>query len=378
LQRKLAEGVLKMNNVVNIPVALRKQNKVVGEFYPLQKAELMALRKAKLINNAAYVHLALRTENPFCDRPVEVIPKEFALRWQIPEVSVYKAIAKLKELGLIKIHSGKLVINWVIKTDIEQLSIPINDEKPINTEPIADPWDDPHFSLSDRKNSNYQIGKKIIKFDNPLSDPIIDYQIRENRGLKAVSDIASIFSQTLQTDQTNQTAEDQNFCTNTELAKDETVNSDNQKSLVNDGESKVIEVEQVPRDVTQNKTKIISPSKSSALPADLEEKLRELNIPLDKRVKDAIAAHDISQAYGAAAHVENTWETINNPKSVFLFQLPQQPIEKLGSRYSEEVLSNIKAQNLAIEEERKNPEYQQKAQEFFARIREISEKRKKK
>jgi hypothetical protein len=80
-------------NSVDIPVAQRAQNKVVGEFYPLQKVELMALRKAKLINNAAYVHLALRTENPFCDRPVEVIPKEFALRWQIPEVSVYKAIA---------------------------------------------------------------------------------------------------------------------------------------------------------------------------------------------------------------------------------------------------------------------------------------------
>jgi hypothetical protein len=145
-----------MNNV-DIPVALRKQNKVVGEFYPLQKVELMALRKAKLINNAAYVHLALRTENPFCDRPVEVIPKEFALRWQIPEVSVYKAIAKLKELGLIKIQSGKLVINWVIKTDIEQLSIPIKAEKVVNTEPIADPWSDPHESLSDPKESNYQI-----------------------------------------------------------------------------------------------------------------------------------------------------------------------------------------------------------------------------
>jgi hypothetical protein len=366
-----------MNNVVDIPVAKRAQNKVVGEFYPLQKAELMALRKAKLINNAAYVHLALRTENPFCDRPVEVIPKEFALRWQIPEVSVYKAIAKLKELGLIKIKSGKLVIDWVIKADIEQLSIPIDAEKVVNTEPLADSWSDPDEQLSDRKESNYQIGKKIIKFDNSLSDPIIDYQIRENYGLKPLSDIGSSISQTIQTDLTNQTAEDRNFCTNTELIKDKTVNSDNQKSLVNDDELEVVEVEQVPRDVIQNKTKIISPSKSSALPADLAEKLRELNIPLDKRVLDAIANHDISQAYGAAAHVENTWETINNPKSVFLFQLPQQPIEKLGSRLPE-IGKELREQYTAIEEERKNPDYQQKSQEFFARIREISEKRKQK
>lgn len=366
-----------MNNVVDIPVAKRAQNKVVGEFYPLQKAELMALRKAKLINNAAYVHLALRSENPFCDRPVEVIPKEFALRWQIPEVSVYKAIAKLKELGLIKIKAGKLVIDWVIKSDIEQLSIPSIDEKPLNTKPVADPWDDPDSLLSDRKNSNYQIGKKIIRSDNELSDLIIDYQIRENRGLKAVSDITSSFSQTLQTFQTNQTAVDKNFCTNTELANNKTVKSDNQKSLVNDDESKAIEIEKVPRDVVQNKTKIISPSKKLALPTDLSEKLRELNIPLDKRVTEAIANHDISQAYGAAAHVENTWETVNNPKSVFLFQLPQQPIEKLGSS-GLDVAEKLKAKYREIEEERKDPEYQQKAKEMFARIREISKQRKQK
>lgn len=77
------------------------QGKIEGEFYPLQKAELIALHKAKLINNAAFVHLALRCENPYCDRPVEVIPKEFALRWSMPESSVYEVIAKLKNGGFL-------------------------------------------------------------------------------------------------------------------------------------------------------------------------------------------------------------------------------------------------------------------------------------
>ena len=87
-----------------IPTPQRTQNqKVAGEFYPLQKPELMALRKAKLINNTAYVHFALRFENPWCDRPIEVIPKEFALRWNIPESSVYKVIAKLKQLVYLKL-----------------------------------------------------------------------------------------------------------------------------------------------------------------------------------------------------------------------------------------------------------------------------------
>ncbi|WP_189523561.1 hypothetical protein [Nostoc sp. PA-18-2419] len=88
------------------------EGKVQGEFYPLQKAELMALRKAKLINNAAFIHLALRYENPWCDRKIIVIPKEFGMRWQIPESSVYEAIAKLKEASAINIKSGRITIEW--------------------------------------------------------------------------------------------------------------------------------------------------------------------------------------------------------------------------------------------------------------------------
>jgi hypothetical protein len=88
------------------------QGKIEGEFYPLQKAELIALHKAKLINNAAFVHLALRYENPYCDRPIEAIPKEFALRWSMPESSVYEAIAKLKEKGILNIKTGRVVVQW--------------------------------------------------------------------------------------------------------------------------------------------------------------------------------------------------------------------------------------------------------------------------
>jgi len=78
-----------------------KQGTVMGDFYPLQREELMTMRKAKLINNTAFVHLALRYENPFCDKAISLIPKEFALRWQIPESSVYEAIGKLKSCNAI-------------------------------------------------------------------------------------------------------------------------------------------------------------------------------------------------------------------------------------------------------------------------------------
>jgi hypothetical protein len=89
-----------------------EQGRIIGDFYPLQREELIALHKNKLINNAGYVHLALRYENPFCDRPIEIFPKEFALRWQMAESSVYAAIAALKEAKAIEIKHGRIVIEF--------------------------------------------------------------------------------------------------------------------------------------------------------------------------------------------------------------------------------------------------------------------------
>jgi hypothetical protein len=230
-----------------------------------------------------------------------------------------------------------------------------------------------------------QIQQKIIRSDNSLSNPKTDYQIRENHGLKPLSDKGSSISQTLQTIQSHQTrgGQEKVFSSNQESNEQEIVHQtkrckreqeiNEEKKLVTENES----VEQSTRHVVQKRTKIINPriklsdtSKSSAdIPNDLREKLEGLEIPLDDQVRSAIASHDISQAYGAAAHVENTWDTINNPRSVFLYQLPKQPIEKLGSRYSEEIISNIKAQNQAIEKERSDPEYYEKSKNAFAQIR---------
>lgn len=306
---------------MTIPVPQRINNKLSEDFYPLQKQELMKLREVKLINNAAYVHLALRYENPFCDRPVEIIPKEFALRWRIPEVSVYKAIARLKELGILNIKSGKLVIDWVIEAENQYTETATED---IAVNDFSDPTE------------NYQNGKKIIRSDNSLSNPIKDYQNRENRGLKSLSDIDPGISQTLQNIQTNQTKGEgeKTFFQETvqKEVEPEAVQETVQKPEINEEknlEEKNESLRQTSSDVTQKKTKIISPSKKSAdIPSELIERLEELKIPLDNQVRSAIARHDISQAYGACAHVEKTWETISNPRSVFLYQLPKQPVEK--------------------------------------------------
>ncbi|UBF27451.1 hypothetical protein K9N68_05760 [Kovacikia minuta CCNUW1] len=86
--------------------------RVKGDFYPLQKVELIALRQAKLINNTAFVYLAVRYEHPYSDRPIRIRTKEFSIEWGIPESSLYEAIATLKREKVIKIHTRELVIEW--------------------------------------------------------------------------------------------------------------------------------------------------------------------------------------------------------------------------------------------------------------------------
>ena len=327
------EKIKAVGDTTTIPRPKRtSNNRLLKDFYPLQKDELMALRKAKLINNAAYIHFALRAENPFCDRPLSIEPKEFAHRWEIPESSVYKAIARLKELGILNIRSGKLTIVWT------------ENQKP-----------------------------------EPEPETAADYQIRENQQSEPLSDKASSTLQTLQNIQTNQTrgGQEKTFSQSQESDTQEAVQKLVQKT---DDESKADSgkqnesVGQTTAEVVQEKTKIISPSKKSAdknssIPNDLRAKLEELEIKLDDRVINAIASHHLSQAYGAYRHVKKTWNSIDCPKAVFLHQLPKQPIEKLGSRYDEELLKNIKAQNQAIEQERSDPEYYKKSKDAFAQIR---------
>ena len=79
------------------------------------------------------------------------------------------------------------------------------------------------------------------------------------------------------------------------------------------------------------------------IPQELINKLEELEIPLDKAVRSALANHHLSQAYGAVAHVERTWETIDNPRAIFLYQLPKQPVEKAPKGLNQEFLDWYKS-----------------------------------
>jgi hypothetical protein len=86
--------------------------------------------------------------------------------------------------------------------------------------------------------------------------------------------------------------------------------------------------------------------KDDDIPQELKAKLENLSIPLDNRVRSAIASHHISQAYSAIAHIENTRETISNPRGVFLFQINKQPVEPMGSRGREYKASDFNGYTL--------------------------------
>ena len=161
------------------------KGRVQGEFYPLQKPELIALRKSKLINNAGFVHLALRSENPFCDRPITVIPKEFAMRWQIPESSVYEAIARLKENHAINIKSGKVTIEWSDSQEEE-----INDSQQANNS------ENPEKFWDSRKNS--ESSEKITETQKKLRKSRKNSGNSENQGTEPLPNKVSSPPQTIQ------------------------------------------------------------------------------------------------------------------------------------------------------------------------------------
>jgi len=150
-------------------------SKIQGKFYALQADQLKEMKQAGLINNLAYVLLGLKVENPFGDKPIKFIVEDFAARWELPTVSVYKALAKLKQKGQINIETGTLIIT------LNERSQSINSD------------------------TDYQSGEPIIKNDNELSVPIIHYQDGKKDDPKPLPDKESESSQTIQTKHTPQT-----------------------------------------------------------------------------------------------------------------------------------------------------------------------------
>lgn len=167
-----------------IPTPNRVNNQVIGQFYPLQREELIALRRNRLINNVAFVHLALRYENPYCDRPIEIIPKEFAERWLMPESSIYEALGKLKRLGVLALKTGRVLLQWLNPgATTEEVQ---NIEESLENQIAA------------------KVSEPILRSQNLEQEPIPKNEIPGKPEPKPLSQKESEPSKTIQTTQTHQ------------------------------------------------------------------------------------------------------------------------------------------------------------------------------
>lgn len=141
----------------------------------------------------------------------------------------------------------------------------------------------------------------------------------ENQTPKPLQQEESATPQTIQILQTIQTAMVEDLIC---LDKEE------KKDLISPDEKVIVESEPI-----QCSNQIKEPLRSK-----LDQRLRELGIPLDQKIREAIDKYGQSRAWQAIAHVEATLETIRSKYGVFLYQISKEPPEQPRSRLSDEFL----------------------------------------
>jgi hypothetical protein len=105
------------------------KQRINGKFYPLTKEQLMWMYKNKFLTKVGFVYLALKLQNPFSDRPIDINVKEFAMSWSIPESSVYEALGKLRELKALKFLNKRVKIQWEQTLIVLQKNLRIRNKK---------------------------------------------------------------------------------------------------------------------------------------------------------------------------------------------------------------------------------------------------------
>jgi hypothetical protein len=328
------------------------QTKIEGKFYPLKSEEWLKSIK-ELTHSELKILYYLRSIDPYSNG-VSLSPAQIARDISTEKVKVHRstvsrALKSLDRRGFISMELIKVRVKVISQGMLSE-----NNGNVVTTQQCCD-----HATQVVPR-------QQTVQPHNTSCDQATNCAATQQLEAESI-DISSFQNpkniKTIKTNQTIQKAEGEKNFSQEVVAQQQIQNkeSNEEKKLVSLSET----LEEVSRDVVQDKTKIISPSKNSTtsntsnnrspnffvergvqgaeprdpsgrkpahspseVPDDLKEKLRELEIPLDSKVLDAIARHDILQAYGAAAHVEKTWETISNPRSVFLFQLPKQLVEK--------------------------------------------------
>lgn len=319
------------------------QGRIKGDFYAIQKPELVALHKRGILNNSGYVHLALRYENPFLDRPVEIIPKEFSARWEMAESSVYAAIAKLKEEKVIVIKQGRILVEWV-KESFPQAPAP-SPQNSRNLESLVYQHHSQQGEIIDsQQESDSRNLEFILESKKKFSESRMDSRILENGGAEPTYTTEPDSLQTLQSFSNPSDAEM------------------GQKKAVENKEVRHEVIKPIPKEIEPKTTEQVSSQQKPIQPTqqlsrwqnfgrECEELVQALDnhgvlhkveglvadmraqgVEATNKVIAAIKECHISQLMFALNYVANTREDITNPSSVFVYQAYRAPIEALGPR----------------------------------------------
>jgi hypothetical protein len=279
---------------------------IATKHYRLTVEELIQLSNL-LTDTELKTLLYLKCLHPFSDSYKELDSSILSEHLGISRRSVQRFLKKFTELNLIEFELTSFKyrpINATAGSQVQKLATPGSPTRQRDRQ--SDPSDAQTTAGSPKRQQD--------RIDPPETgnDATFDAQ------------------QTLYMDQTIQTpkpgAEDQEIL-------DPEVEPYKEKAITTNGEFK-----------DQEKIKVCSKNQvkdhllRAVLPFDLINRLETLGIQIDQQLETAIAAYHISQAYGAVRHVENTYETISNPRSVFLYQLPKQKIERGPKPLSREFL----------------------------------------
>ena len=314
---------------------LEQTNKPVN-FYKKPFIESWIFIKARLSGSASRILELLSAASTFPDEVVFLPPaKEIAEIIGIGLSTVYNCLKKIEQsCPFLKFQTNSAFV-LAYRTDP----------------------DNPKNFLDSKNIESFPIQKNHFQEYRKLSQNIENQQPE----LLLCKDSGS--PQTIQTIQTSQTS-------NLEVEKK--INSESELP------KKVSETMSIPNSVNKSAKKNIPYAVTQVkyeIPQDLLERLKELNIKPERRVRKAIAAHHISQAFGAAAYVENSYSSITHPTEIFLKHLPRQPVEKLGDRYGEEKLAEMISKNESIEAQRESPDYWKKSKDSLSRIRQVLERK---
>lgn len=269
--------------------------RIEQKFYPLTAEISQKLRHSNLTAAEWRLWSYLVELDPFGDRYSD-LPDTFTIMQavNIKKTTFYTAIAKFQQLGLFDFQDQGFSFR--------------------NLRGVAKRGNPVRFVEKVAENSENDTEKRNpVRFLGNFSEN------SENQTPKPLQQEESATPQTIQILQTIQTAMAEDLIC---LDKEE------EKDLISRDEKVIVESEPI-----QCSNKIKEP-----LTGKLHQRLRELGIPLDQKIREAIDKYGQSRAWQAIAHVEATLETIRSKYGVFLYQISKEPPEQPRSRLSDEFL----------------------------------------